>query len=117
MTMPPTKFSRQLFALFTVTFFRWLVGPCEVVEREFGGHMERNVVHITKCRVLEGTKCIGICTNMCKMPCQSFIKESLGMPINIVPNFDEMSCEMVFGEDPPPESSDPAFSAPCYERC
>lgn len=37
-------------------------------------------------RFLEGTNCVGMCTNLCKMPSQTFIKQSLGMPINMVPS-------------------------------
>ncbi|KAK4382709.1 Beta-carotene isomerase D27, chloroplastic [Sesamum angolense] len=53
-----------------------------------------------------------MCTNLCKMPSQAFIKDSLGVPINMVPNFEDMSCEMIFGEEPPEQSSDPAFTHP-----
>jgi hypothetical protein len=29
---------------------------------------------------------VGMCTNLCKMPSQIFVKESLGMPLNMVPS-------------------------------
>jgi hypothetical protein len=38
------------------------------------------------CRVLEQTNCVGICINLCKMPSQTFIKDSFGMPLNMVPS-------------------------------
>lgn len=38
------------------------------------------------CRFLEETNCVGMCINICKMPSQSFIKDSLGMPVNMVPS-------------------------------
>ncbi|EYU46537.1 hypothetical protein ABFS82_04G033300 [Erythranthe guttata] len=115
--LPPSKFSREFFAAFTTIFFAWLVGPCQVKESEFEGRIEKNVVHIPKCRFLEGTNCVGMCTNLCKMPSQAFIKEFVGVPVNMVPNFDDMSCEMIFGEEPPPQSLDPAFAQPCYKQC
>ncbi|KAI3773050.1 hypothetical protein L6452_04248 [Arctium lappa] len=115
--MPPSKFSREYFASFTTIFFPWLVGPCQVTESEFEGRKERNVVHIKKCRFLESTNCAGMCTNLCKMPSQEFIKNSFGIPINMVPNFDDMSCEMTFGQDPPSLKDDPAFKQPCYKLC
>ncbi|XP_073129346.1 beta-carotene isomerase D27, chloroplastic-like [Henckelia pumila] len=115
--MPPSKFAREYFAIFTTIFFSWLVGPCEVKEAEFEGKREKNVVYVPKCRFLEGTNCVGMCTNLCKMPSQAFIKESLGMPINMVPNFEDMSCEMIFGQEPPSQSSDPAFTQPCFKQC
>ncbi|GMP99649.1 hypothetical protein CsSME_00047044 [Camellia sinensis var. sinensis] len=32
------------------------------------------------------TNCVGMCINLCKMPSQTFIKDSLGMPVNMVPS-------------------------------
>ncbi|KAL1329707.1 beta-carotene isomerase D27, chloroplastic [Arachis hypogaea] len=115
--LPPSKFAREYFAAFTTLFFAWLVGPSEVRESEINGRREKNVVHIKKCRFLEKTNCVGMCINLCKMPSQSFIKDSFGMPVNMVPNFDDMSCEMIFGQEPPPSTDDPAFKQPCYRLC
>ncbi|KAF7818372.1 beta-carotene isomerase D27, chloroplastic-like [Senna tora] len=115
--MPPSQLAREYFAAFTTLFFAWLVGHCEVRESKVNGRREKNVVHIKKCRFLEETNCVGMCINLCKMPCQSFIKDSLGMPVNMVPNFDDMSCEMIFGEDPPALTDDPALKQPCYKLC
>ncbi|XP_071717479.1 beta-carotene isomerase D27, chloroplastic-like [Rutidosis leptorrhynchoides] len=115
--MPPSKFTREVFAFFATIGFRWLVGPSELRELEFEGKKERNVVHITKCRFLEESNCIGMCTNLCKMPTQEFIHKNLGTPVNMVPNFDDMSCEYVFGQEPPAQEDDPAFKQPCYKLC
>ncbi|GJU77747.1 beta-carotene isomerase D27, chloroplastic-like protein [Tanacetum coccineum] len=113
--MPPSKFSREYFAAFTTLFFPWLIGSCEVRESEFEGNKERNVVHIKKCRFLESSNCAGMCTNLCKIPSQEFIKDSFGVPFTMVPNFDDMSCEMIFGQEPPALKDDPAFKQPCYK--
>ncbi|KAI3819366.1 hypothetical protein L1987_13195 [Smallanthus sonchifolius] len=115
--MPQSKFTREFLAIFTTVAFRWLVGPSEVRELELEGKKERNVVHITKCRFLEEANCVGMCTNLCKMPTQEFIKKTFGIPVNMVPNFDDMSCEIIFGQDPPAEEDDPAFKEPCYKLC
>ncbi|XP_023534253.1 beta-carotene isomerase D27, chloroplastic-like isoform X1 [Cucurbita pepo subsp. pepo] len=115
--LPQSKFAREYFAAFTTVFFAWLVGPCEVKESELNGRRERNVVHIHKCRFLEQTNCVGMCINLCKFPTQDFIKDSLGMPVSMIPNFDDMSCEMKFGEDPPASIEDPALNQPCYKLC
>ncbi|XP_057509177.1 beta-carotene isomerase D27, chloroplastic-like [Actinidia eriantha] len=115
--LPNSKFAREYFAVFTTVFFTWLVGPNEVRESELNGQRERNVVHIHKCRFLEESNCVGMCINLCKLPSQTFIKDSLGVPVNMVPNFDDMSCEMIFGQDPPATSEDPAFKQPCYKLC
>ncbi|KAK7285284.1 hypothetical protein RJT34_20049 [Clitoria ternatea] len=115
--LPPSKLSREYFAAFTTLFFAWLVGPSEVRESEVNGRREKNVVYVRKCRFLEETNCVGMCINLCKMPSQSFIKDSLGVPVNMVPNFDDMSCEMIFGQDPPASTDDPALKQPCYKLC
>lgn len=115
--LPQSQFKREYFAAFTTVFFTWLIGPSEVRESEFNGRKEKNVVHIKKCRFLEQTNCVGMCTNLCKMPSQAFIKETMGMPLNMVPNFDDMSCEMIFGQEPPASTDDPAFKQPCYKLC
>ncbi|WOH01722.1 hypothetical protein DCAR_0521107 [Daucus carota subsp. sativus] len=114
--LPPSKLQREYFAAFTTIFFPWLVGPCEVKESEFNGKHEKNVVHIKK-MFLEESNCVNMCTNLCKMPSQAFIKDSFGIPVNMVPNFDDMSCEMIFGQEPPAQSDDPAFKQPCYKLC
>nr|KYP48632.1 hypothetical protein KK1_029694 [Cajanus cajan] len=113
--LPPSKFSRKWFAFFTTLLFVWLVGPLR--ESEVDGRREKNVVHIKKCRFLEETNCVGMCINLCKLPSQSFIKDSLGMSINMIPNFDDMSCEMIFGQDPPESIDDPALRQPCFKLC
>ncbi|CAN6462983.1 unnamed protein product [Victoria cruziana] len=111
MLTPRHKLTRESFAIFTTIFFPWLVGPCE--ESEFNGRREKNTVHIKKCRFLESTNCVGMCINMCKMPSQEFISDFLGMPVSMVPDFDDMSCELIFGQKPPEAEDDPALKQPC----
>ncbi|KAH1128962.1 hypothetical protein J1N35_000340 [Gossypium stocksii] len=115
--LPQSQFTREYFAAFTTVFFAWLIGPSEVRESELNGRREKNVVYVKKCRFLEQSNCVGMCINLCKMPSQAFIKDSLGMPLNMVPNFDDMSCEMIFGQDPPTPNDDPALKQPCYKLC
>ena len=40
---------------------------------------------------------------------QAFFTEQLGMPLAMEPNFEDYSCEMVFGRVPPPPEEDPAY--------
>ncbi|PWZ36894.1 Beta-carotene isomerase D27, chloroplastic [Zea mays] len=61
---------------------------------------------------LESTNCVGMCTNLCKIPCQRFIQDSLGTAVYMSPNFEDMSCEMIFGQQPPED--DPALKQPCF---
>jgi hypothetical protein len=32
-------------------------------------------------------------------------------------DFDDMSCEMIFGQEPPSSTDDPALKQPCYKLC
>ncbi|KHN03832.1 hypothetical protein glysoja_011061 [Glycine soja] len=32
-------------------------------------------------------------------------------------DFDDMSCEMIFGQDPPESTDDPALKQPCFKLC
>jgi beta-carotene isomerase len=112
--LKPSKFTSERFAASTPFLFQWLVGPCEVTEIEINGVNQQSMVHIKKCRVLESTNCAGICINMCKIPCQQFIKQYLGTSATLTPNFEDMSCSMVFGKDPPPIKEDPAMTQACY---
>lgn len=37
-------------------------------------------------RFLESTNCVGMCTNLCKIPCQRFIQDSLGTAVYMSPS-------------------------------
>uniref|UniRef100_A0A0C9RP00 TSA: Wollemia nobilis Ref_Wollemi_Transcript_7201_1100 transcribed RNA sequence n=1 Tax=Wollemia nobilis TaxID=56998 RepID=A0A0C9RP00_9CONI len=110
---PPTKWSAEFNAAITVPFFQWLVGPSDVVEVEVNGIKQRSGVHIKKCRYLENSGCVGMCVNMCKLPTQDFFTNEFGLPLTMTPNFEDMSCDMVYGQLPPPPEEDPAFKQPC----
>ncbi|GMP96808.1 hypothetical protein CsSME_00045294 [Camellia sinensis var. sinensis] len=111
---PPTKWAAEFNAALTVPFFHWLVGPSEVVEVEIEGVKQRSGVHIKKCRYLENSGCVGMCVNMCKIPTQDFFTNEFGLPLTMIPNFEDMSCEMVYGQVPPPFEEDPVSKQPCY---
>ncbi|GFZ01393.1 hypothetical protein Acr_15g0000020 [Actinidia rufa] len=55
-----------------------------------------------------------MCVNMCKIPTQDFSTNELGLPLTMIPNFEDMSCEMVYGQVPPPFEEDPASKQPCF---
>ncbi|KQJ94858.1 beta-carotene isomerase D27, chloroplastic [Brachypodium distachyon] len=111
---PPTRWACEFNAALTVPFFHWLVGPSEVVEVEVAGVKQRSGVLIKKCRYLENSGCVGMCVNMCKIPTQSFFTDEFGLPLTMNPNFEDMSCEMIYGQVPPPLEEDPASKQPCY---
>lgn len=110
---PPTKWAAEFNAALTVPFFHWLVGPSEVVEVEVNGVKQKSGVLIKKCRYLENSGCVGMCVNMCKIPTQDFFTNEFGLPLTMTPNFEDMSCEMAYGQVPPNFEDDPASKQPC----
>ena len=114
----PTKLVCELNAWFATQLFEWLVGPCSVVETEIelpSGEKtpQKSGVHIEKCRYLEHSGCVGMCINMCKLPTQQFFTQEFGIPVTMTPNFEDLSCEMVFGQIPPKLETEEAYQQPC----
>jgi len=80
--------------------------------------LQRSVVHIKRCRFLEASGCAGACVHMCKLPTQDFLTRDFGLALTMTPNFDDLSCDMVFGQAPLPPERDPALAQPCFAlRC
>jgi hypothetical protein len=49
-----------------------------------------------------------------QVPTQSFFTNDFGMPLTMNPNFEDLSCEMVFGQAPPPLEQDPVYTQSCF---
>jgi hypothetical protein len=119
----PTRLVCELNAWFATVLFEWLVGPCEVTlvdVPDSSGNLrtQRSGVHIKKCRYLEQSGCVGMCVNMCKLPTQQFFTTEFGIPLTMTPNFEDLSCEMVFGQIPPPIATEACYRQPCLTtRC
>ncbi|GMH35633.1 hypothetical protein BSKO_03501 [Bryopsis sp. KO-2023] len=116
---PLSQWSAEFNAWLTTIGFMWLVGPCELEEADIpkeDGSVEvwNSRVHIKKCRYLETSGCTGMCVNMCKIPTQKFFTEDFGLPVTMKPNFEDLSCDMIFGEMPPSIEDDEAFKQPCF---
>ncbi len=114
----PTRWVCEGNAWFACQLFEWLVGPCDWVEAEVTqpdgtGRSHRSGVHIQKCRYLEESGCVGTCINLCKVPTQTFFTESFGIPLTMTPNFEDLSCEMVFGQQPPRLEDEDCYHQPC----
>lgn len=114
----PTQLVCELNAWFSTLLFEWLVGPSEVREVEVTGpdgqvRLQKSGVHIKKCRYLEQSQCVGMCVNMCKLPTQDFFIKDFGIPLTMTPNFEDYSCEMVFGQIPLPIEEEAAYNQPC----
>ncbi len=117
----PTRLVCVLNAWFAARLFGWLVGPCEVAEAEIDLpdgtiRSQPSAVQIKKCRYLADSGCVGMCVNMCKVPTQAFFTEKFGIPLTMTPNFDDLSCKMIFGQIPPPPELDDAHQQPCLEQ-
>jgi hypothetical protein len=114
----PTQWVCEANAWFAARLFPWLIGPCELVAVEVTGadgktRIQTSDVHIQKCRYLEASGCVGLCINLCKLPTQQFFTEQFGIPLTLTPNFEDLSCEMVFGQMPPPLETEAAHHQPC----
>eukprot|EP00897_Mesotaenium_endlicherianum_P000164 jgi/Mesen1/10148/ME000076S09656 len=130
-----------LTARVTQATCQWLMGPCKVNEVDLpdGSRMATGVL-IERCRYLEETRCAGICVHTCKMPTQAFMKEGMGIPMAMEPNFADFSCQALspspslppslppshlssfpplfkFGVEPPQRDADEALATPCLQIC
>lgn len=118
----PTRLVCVLNAWFAAQLFEWLVGPCEVTEAEIvtadgEKRLQPSAVQIEKCRYLEESQCVGMCVNMCKLPTQTFFTEKFAIPLTMIPDFEDFSCQMVFGQVPPAPEVDEALTQPCLAEC
>lgn len=118
---PLNRRNAEFNAWITTLGFTWLVGPSELtdVQVEFQGNQEtwRSGVHIKKCRYLENSGCVGMCTNMCKIPTQRFFTDMFGLPLTMNPNFETLECDMIFGQAPKPLEEDEVYNQPCLRVC
>ena len=116
--IPPSRLILEWNAWFANRMFEWLVGPCELQEIEVIGadgqvRTQRSGISIKKCRYLEESGCVGMCINMCKLPTQEFFAQEFGFPLRMTPNFEDLSCEMNFGQVALPLETESAYHQPC----
>ncbi len=117
----PTRLVCVLNAWFAAQLFEWLVGPCEVEEAEINledgtVRSQPSAVNIKKCRYLVDSGCVGMCVNMCKVPTQEFFTQKFGIPLTMTPNFEDLSCKMIFGQIPLASENDPDHHQPCLQQ-
>ena len=119
----PSPFVCWVNALIAQRFFAWLVGPSDIFEVEVpvpGGRPGETVrqmsgLKIERCRYLDETRCAGRCVNICKIPTEKFIRNQLGVPVYLKPDYEDLSCEMCFGVPPPDLADDPAVRQSCFQ--
>ncbi|MCM1984588.1 beta-carotene isomerase domain-containing protein [Lyngbya confervoides] len=117
----PTPLVCELNAWFATRLFEWLVGPCTVQPAQVttpsgAAREQKSMVKIERCRYLDQSGCVAMCINMCKLPTQEFFTRDFGIPVTLTPNFEDFSCEMVFGSAPPPLQSEAIATQPCLPR-
>lgn len=102
----------------TAATCQWLMGRSTVncIDLPDGSSCNSGVL-VEKCRYLEASKCAGICIHTCKLPTQTFIKEYMGIPLLMEPNFSDFSCQFKFGVEAPPACDDKSLHVPCLEIC
>lgn len=111
-------FATVVEARVTALSCQWLMGRCTVnsVDLPDGTSLDSGVL-VERCKYLEESKCLGICINTCKLPTQTFIKDYMGVPLMMEPNFTDYSCQFKFGILPPMPSEDKTLLEPCLEIC
>ena len=57
-------------------------------------------VQIKQCRYLHESSCKAACVKLCKLPTQEFFRD-LNIPLTMVPDFTDSSCQMMFGQSAP----------------
>lgn len=61
---------------------------------------------------LEGRLVSGIV----QIPTEDFFTNQFGLPLTMNPNFEDLSCEMIFGQKAPPIEQDPLYNQPCFAQ-
>lgn len=72
---------------------------------------------LRRCRYLEQASCASICINSCKVPTQEFFATEMGLNVTLEPNYEDFSCQFVFGKTPLPEDADDIMNSPCFTQC
>ena len=108
---------REMNATVASEAAEWMFGPTTRETMAGPSGRDVTVVNVKKCRYLEATGCAGVCVSMCKLPAQDVMASEFGVPVYMAPNFETGGCRMFFGQEPLPESVDPAMRAPCSALC
>ncbi|KMZ68064.1 hypothetical protein ZOSMA_24G00870 [Zostera marina] len=112
------KAASVLVAKVTAFSCQWLMGPCSVNSVDLpDGSTINSGVFVERCKYLEESKCVGICTNTCKQPTQTFFKDCMGVQLTMEPNFIDYSCQFKFGVPPVQTVEDKLLMEPCLSIC
>jgi hypothetical protein len=122
---PFPAFSAKLNTWVTWLAAQWLMGHCEIrdltepedLARLSVGDGSAQLLHVSRCRYLEETKCAAICVNTCKMPTQAFFNSDMGVPMTIMPDYETLSCQFKFGVAPTLDDEAAARGIACFDVC
>ena len=110
------RLSCELLGELTSRLFPFLVGRCRTERWDRpDGEAWRSKVVIERCRFLEASACKGMCVGLCKEPSEAYFA-SIGLPVSFTPNFEDGSCEMVWGRTPLQDDLADADLA-CFRTC
>lgn len=122
---PFPAFSAKLNTWVTWLAAQWLMGHCEIrdltapddVARLAVGDGKAQLLHVSRCRYLEETKCAAICVNTCKMPTQAFFNVDMHVPVSVEPDYASLSCAFKFGIAPTADDEAAARGIACFDAC
>ena len=49
-----------------------------------------------------------------QIPTEEFFTNQFGLPLTMNPNFEDLSCEMIFGQKAPALEQDEVYQQPCF---
>lgn len=49
-----------------------------------------------------------------QIPTEDFFTNQFGLPLTMNPNFEDLSCEMIFGQRAPPLEQEEIYNQPCF---
>lgn len=111
-----SQYSPAVLAWFAKHLLPFLVGDMATTARSEADERPGGVL-VDRCRVLEGSGCMGVCARMCKVPTERFFKEQWGVPLSMSPNFETGQCQFAFGDEPTPIEEDLTIPPGCMTQC
>ena len=54
------------------------------------------------------------CLCLAQIPTEDFFTNQFGLPLTMNPNFEDLSCEMIFGQKALPLEQDEVYKQPCF---
>jgi hypothetical protein len=120
---PLPELSLWMNAWVTALACQWLMGKTELNQVEVTDPKDQGKtimmpgVKVERCRYLEESGCASVCLHSCKFPTKEFFKEDMGLDVTLEPDYEDFSCQFVFGKKAPQPDKDEACSTACFKQC